>query len=366
MNERKLPKYMQLKQELLSWLESGKLLPGTQFPSEHEISQQFQMSRQTVRQAFSELEKEGWLERIQGKGTFARHPHRAYSERVKAVGIVTTYISDYIFPHIVRGAEARLRDHGYRLLLSSTDNNKAKEMESLALMTGEPLSGLIIEPTKSAEGNLNLAYFLSLQERGIPFLMINEKYPELECPCLRVDDERGGYKAARHLLERGHRRLAGFFKTDDRQGVNRLKGFLKAHREAGVHATPELVITYSTEQKEQQPYMEAIRLLTTLDESRRPSAFVCYNDELAVRLIQAVAACGLRVPEDISMIGFDDSSLAEATGVKLTTLTHPKSEMGDLAARQIIAMIEEGAAGEDMVFEPQLVERSSVQAVEST
>ncbi|MGG6312660.1 GntR family transcriptional regulator [Paenibacillus macerans] len=362
MDGKKIPKYLQLKHELLSWLQTGKLQPGQQFPSENEIAEQFGLSRQTVRQTFGELEKDGWLERIQGKGTFARNPVRRDGEAVKTIGIMTTYISDYIFPHIVRGAEAELRSHGYRLLLSSTDNTKEKEMDSLQLMTGQPLSGLIIEPTKSAEGNPNLGYFLELQEKGIPYLMINEKYRELECPCLKVDDEAGGHKAARHLLENGHRSIAGFFKRDDLQGVNRLKGFLSAHREQGITVSPQHVVTYTTEQKGDYAYQKAIELLQGTPE-QRPTALVCYNDELAVMLMDAAAACGLRIPEDLSVIGFDDSSLAAASGTKLTTLTHPKTAMGELAARQLVGMIERGESPGDTVFEPELVERDSVHRI---
>lgn len=359
MNNRKIPKYLQLKNELLTWFESGRLEAGKQVPSENEIAEQFGLSRQTVRQTFGELEKDGWLERIQGKGTFARNPQRRESEQVKTIGIITTYISDYIFPHIVRGAEAELRSRGYRLLLSSTDNNKEKEMESLQLMTSQPLSGLIIEPTKSAEGNPNLGYFLSLQEKGIPFLMINEKYSEIECPCLKVDDELGGYKAARYLLQNGHSVIAGFFKRDDLQGVNRLKGFLRAHREFGISVSPERVVTYTTEQKKELPYEHAMQLLSG-KHGERPTAFVCYNDELAVALTEAVSQCGLQVPEDVSLIGFDDSSLAVASGAKLTTLTHPKMVMGEMAARQLMGMIEKGEEYEETRFEPELVERDSV------
>lgn len=359
MNNRRIPKYMQLKNELLSWLQSGRLQPGKQFPSENEIAEQFSLSRQTVRQTFGELEKEGWLERIQGKGTFARNPLRRDGEQVKTIGIITTYISDYIFPHIVRGAEAELRNQGYRLLLSSTDNNKEKEMESLQLMTSQPLSGLIIEPTKSAEGNPNLGYFLELQEKGIPYLMINEKYRELECPCLKVDDEMGGYKAARYLLENGHRSIAGFFKRDDLQGVNRLKGFLTAHREFGVTVSPQRVVTYTTEQKSDLPIQIAKELLSVGVEER-PTAFVCYNDELAMNLMEVATQSGLSIPEDVSFVGFDDSSLAVASGTKLTTLTHPKTEMGVLAAKQLIEMIQQGAVLGDTVFQPELIQRESV------
>lgn len=232
-------------------------------------------------------------------------------------------------------------------------------MESLQLMTSQPLSGLIIEPTKSAEGNPNLAYFLELQEKGIPYLMINEKYRELECACLKVDDEAGGYKAADYLLKQGHTQIAGFFKRDDLQGVNRLKGFLAAHKAAGISASPKRVVTYTTEQKNDLPYQQALLMLAE-PEGSRPTAFVCYNDELAVVLMEAVSASGLQVPDDISVIGFDDSSLASASGTKLTTLTHPKTVMGEAAASQLIAMIERGKPADDTVYVPELIERDSV------
>ncbi|OWA34545.1 GntR family transcriptional regulator [Saccharibacillus sp. O16] len=363
--EKRLPKYIILKNELLRWIESGRLTPGSQVPSENEIAEQFALSRQTVRQAFSELERQGLLERVQGKGTFVRQAAAVREEAAlpRTIGIVTTYISDYIFPHIVRGAEAELRSRGYRLLLASTDNDKEKEMECLRLMLSEPLSGLIIEPTKSAEGNPNLPFYLSMQSRNLPFLMINERYRELEVPCLKVDDELGGLTAVRHLIERGHRRIAGFFKTDDLQGVNRLKGFMHAHREAGVPLPPEHVVTYTTAQKGELPIAQARKLLSS---PNPPTAFVAYNDELAVPLIHAARELGLSVPGDVSVVGFDDSALALASGVPLTTLTHPKEEMGREAARRLIAMIEGPAPGAgpgeigDRLYVPEWIERSSV------
>ncbi|MDO3408922.1 GntR family transcriptional regulator [Saccharibacillus sp. CPCC 101409] len=359
---KRLPKYVVLKNELLHRMESGRLSPGSQVPSENEIAEQFSLSRQTVRQAFSELERLGLLERVQGKGTFVRSaPSRGETPQPRTIGIVTTYISDYIFPHIVRGAEAELRSRGYRLLLASTDNDKEKEMESLKLMLSEPLSGLIIEPTKSAEGNPNLPFYLSMQSRSLPFLMINERYRELEVPCLKVDDELGGMTAARHLIGRGHRRIAGFFKTDDLQGVNRLKGFMHAHREAGIPLAPEHVVTYTTAQKRELPIAKARELLQAAD---RPTAFVAYNDELAVPLMNAARELGLNLPGDLSVVGFDDSSLALASGVPLTTLSHPKEEMGREAARKLMDMIESGDGGaapaDDVRYAPELIERGSV------
>lgn len=362
MKDKQLPKYQQLKQEILSWLHTGKLKPNDQMPSENEIAEQFLMSRQTVRQTFGELEKEGWLYRMQGKGTYVSTPQTQKSRDVHTIGILTTYISDYIFPHIVRGAEAALRARGYRLLLSSTDNDKAKERESLDMMMSQPLSGLIIEPTKSAEGNPNLSCFLSLDYQHIPYLMINERYPEMNCPSLIVDDEEGGYMAAQHLIELGHRRLAGFFKTDDLQGVNRLKGFIRAHQHYQIPLLPEFVIHYTTEEKRKKPFASALAMLEHGPSQERPTAFVCYNDELAIHLLEAIRTIGLRVPQDISLIGFDDSMLATATEVKLTSLSHPKTELGSDAAGILINMIEnKRVSGSETgkVYKPELIIRES-------
>jgi GntR family transcriptional regulator of arabinose operon len=360
MKEKQQPKYLQLKQEILSWFHTGRLKPNDQMPSENEIADQFQMSRQTVRQTFGELEQEGWLFRVQGKGTFVSNPQEKKAQAVQMIGVLTTYISDYIFPHIVRGAESALRDKGYRLLLSSTDNDKEKEKECLTMMMSQPLSGLIIEPTKSAEGNPNLSYYLSLDYQKIPYIMINERYPEMDCPFIKVDDEAGGFLAAQHLIQLGHRKIAGFFKTDDLQGVNRLKGFIRAHHQYQIPLLPEMVIDYITEEKQTKPLENAAILLS--QQVDRPTGFVCYNDDLAIKLLEVIRRLGMNVPEDLSMVGFDDSSLATATEVKLTTLTHPKTEMGIAAANLLIDMIENKTTERDAiqrVFSPELVIRAS-------
>jgi len=103
------------------------------------------------------------------------------------------------------------------------------------------------------------------------------------------------------------------------------------------------------------------------DPSSRPTAFVCYNEELAVILLEAIRQQRLRIPEDISVVGFDDSFLATATEVKLTTVAHPKSELGVKAAETLLEMIgnPSGARAKDYVFEPQLILRESNETIRS-
>lgn len=365
MKDKQIPKYIQLKQEIFSWLHSGKLKPDDKLPSENEIVNQFQISRHTVRQTLGELEKEGWLYKVQGRGTYVAQPKTKENNETKTIAIITTYISDYIFPHIVRGAEEAIRTHGYHLMLSSTDNNKEKEKESLKMLMSQPLRGLIIEPTKSAYGNINLNYFLSLEFQQIPFVMINEKYQELNCPTIKVDDEEGGFVAAEHLIQLGHVNILGFFKTDDLQGINRLKGFIRAHKKNQVPLRPNSVVYYTTEDKNGDLFQKTISQLLKKDHSERPTSIVCYNDQLAIQIMEIVRGFGLNIPHDMSIIGFDDSSLATATEVKLTTLSHPKSNLGEQAANLLIEMIEKKhkQQPEDIVFKPELIERESTRPI---
>ncbi|MCC3376129.1 GntR family transcriptional regulator [Cohnella sp. REN36] len=360
------PKYLQLKEELVSWIAGGRYLPGDKLPSENELSEQFGLSRQTVRQSIGELVQEGWLNREQGKGTFvSRQPAERRSAGVsKTIGLVTTYISDYIFPSIVRGAEAALKARGYRLLLSSTDNRKDRERESLETMLTQGVSGLIVEPTKSAEGNPNFEAYMALEYHGIPMIMINEQYPDLDWPCVKLDDAAGGRLAAEHLIALGHRRIAGFFKADDMQGVQRMKGFLQAHRDRQLTVPPELLVRYATEDKIGRPG-EALRQL--LSDAEPPTAIVCYNDELAVALLDVVREAGLRVPEDLSLTGFDDSFLATATEIKLTTVAHPKAQMGEDAVGLLLDRLEgrRPSPRQGKLYEPKLVVRASTAPLRS-
>ncbi|MFD2117924.1 GntR family transcriptional regulator [Paenibacillus yanchengensis] len=362
MKSKSVPKYMQLKKELQQLIQSSTIKPDEQLPTEFAIAEQFQCSRQTVRQAIGLLENEGLVYRIQGKGTFvARQKYNSAIDH-RTVGMMTTYITDYIFPHIVRGAEAELRERSYQLLLASTDNNKQKEQESLSLFLQKQLSGLIIEPTKSAQTNLNLSAYLTLNQLDIPVVMINAHYPELPFPYVAVNDQLGSTMATDHLIELGHSKIVGIFKHDDLQGIERLKGFIGAHQSRHSPLLPQYVITYETDE-----IQHAIEMVQSLLRSETaPTAIVCYNDDLAVQLIEAARQLHITVPDQLSIVSFDDSSLA--TALQLTTITHPKEELGKKAAQLLLELIDKKsqAAVQSYVFTPTLIIRGSTKPLQHT
>src|SRR5690625_6758300 len=136
----------------------------------------FGVSRHTVRLGIGDLVTEGWLYREQGAGTFCADRSKRERQKnndVKTIAIIATYISDYIFPSIIQGAEARLSEEGYQVSIFSTNNSFEKEKEVLEKVLLQHFDGIIVEPTKSACPNPNITYYLDLEHLNIPYIMIN-------------------------------------------------------------------------------------------------------------------------------------------------------------------------------------------------
>lgn len=334
-------KYSMVKGAIESRIIDGTYVPHQKIHSESELMKEFNVSRHTVRQAIGDLVTAGWLYRIQGSGTFCadRSKLAIHNGSQKNIAIITTYISDYIFPSIIRGAEAQLSEAGYRVSIFSTNNDYKDEKRILETILSHNFDGVIVEPTKSAYSNPNINYYLKLENQSIPYIMINAYYDELEPIHIMVDDEVGGFKQTEHLINLGHTNIVGCFKTDDMQGTQRMKGFLKAHRKHDILLNPNNIITYKTEEKNKKPVQEFEKILS-LPNSQPPTALVCYNDELAMNILDVLRIKNLNVPDDLSVVGYDDSFLASISEVKLTTIVHPKSNLGKTAADLIIEMIE--------------------------
>lgn len=359
-----MTKYNMVKEKITEWITSSKVKPGDKIYSENELVKMFGVSRHTIRQAVGDLVHEGWLYREQGAGTFVSHRQSQTSTKLiapvkstKNIGVITTYISDYIFPSIIKGIESYLTTQGYSLTFACTDNDIEKEKQCLQTMLNRNIDGLIVEPTKSSTFNPNINFYLELEQNKIPYLMINQFYSQLSPPHLIVDDELGGFIATEHLIKLGHKKIIGLFKSDDLQGINRMKGFIQAYKEFSVPFFPDMVINYSTENQVNYPLEKLQELFASED---RPTAIVCYNDQLAIQAINFLRSLNLSIPEDVSIIGYDDSFLTEASEVKLTSVSHPKMEMGMEAARWIVDAVEKkGTNSPSVVYKPKLVVRNS-------
>lgn len=356
MNE-KVIKYIEICDYFKELIRNGTIKPSEKLPTEYEIVSQFSVSRHTVRQAIVELEKEGYIYREKGKGAFCANRETSEINENRMVIVITTYMSDYIFPHIIKGIEETLSKEGYDLLLLNTNNQKEREAEHLRKLLNYNVAGAIIEPTASSLENVNEKYYEEINKKNIPYVMINAKYEGLNKSYVVMDDEKVGYLLTSYLIQLGHRNIAGIFKEDDLQGINRRAGYFRALNEHGISINDSIVGSFSTFEENFYPYA-FIKNVMCMDNS--PTAVVCYNDKMSIQVVKAARECELRIPEDISIVGCDnDSTIASMLEGGLTTIDHPKEKLGKLSAEMLIGLINKREKSIRYVYEPELIIKKS-------
>lgn len=352
------PKYMQIANQLVTEIHNGVYRKNQMLPTEREIMERFSVSRQTVRQALSVLVQDGLIEKRQGSGSYIRELTPARQN--KGVAIVTTYISDYIFPTILRDVENMLSHHNYATLIFSTENKVGLEREVLTDILQRPLNGLLVEGTKTALPSPNLDLYRRLQEQGVPIVFIHGCYSGLPNSVLVGDDNfGGGYQLTTYLFEKGHTQIGGIFKGDDIQGQQRYAGFLAACRDNNLPLPDDRVLWYSTELRDLMLMGDDTMLNFYVDCLLKGcTAVVCYNDEVAYRLIHILLKKGIRVPEDMAVVSFDNSNFSELSPVRITSLAHGSKRLGRAAAERLIGLMN-GKQVESEIIPWVLVEKDS-------
>jgi len=191
--------------------------------------------------------------------------------------------------------------------------------------------------------------------RKIPLLFFNTYYSELEVPHVSLNDADTAYKAVMYLIEKGHQKIGAVLKLDDGQGRQRYLGYLRAMEEAGLTVTDSRLVWIDTDESKQLAYCRD-RLLNRVEEC---TALLAYNDQIAFQLIRMLEERNIRVPEDVSVISIDDSDLARHSEVPITSLPHPKENLGKKAAETLLQMIAGKKKDLTYEFDTRVVERES-------
>ncbi len=360
-SENMKPKYQVIIEDIKSKILSGDYSIGEQIPTESVMQETYGVSRHTVRKAILELSNEGYLRSEKGSGTYVSNQYQSKSSGAsanKTIGVITTYISDYIFPSIIRGIESRLNKDNYSLLLASTNNDVEQEKKALEMMLSYGVDGLIVEPTKSNLYNPNISYYLSFKEQDVPFTMINAYYEELDVPFFCLDDVQSSYLATNELISKGHTQIGLIAKMDDLQGKYRMKGYIKALGEAKLRFQPEHILSFNTETK-LDLYANLKEFLT--ENQDEMTALVCYNDEVGLEVVNVCRQLGISIPDKLSIIGQDNSYIAKNATINLTTLTHPQEQMGHDAADWIIKKLQgKKDLPNETYYQPVLVEGETI------
>lgn len=353
--------YTKVKEKLKNQITFSSYKMDDKLPTETELMSTFSVSRYAVRKALTELQNEHFIYKVQGSGMYVEEWNKKWCANTesKTIGLICTHIADYIFPKVISQIDTEIGQENYSLLLANTHNDPEKERLSLIKMLDSQVAGLIIEPSESAKPNRNLDIYEQISKNKIPLLFINAKYPEIDAPVILNDDTLAEKSLITYLLKMGHKNILGLFQVDDTQGIHRMGGFMQAYQELSLDLSEGNIIMYSSH----EPFDEISKKMDYyLRSDTRPTAIACYNDQLAIKVLAKLKEMSLTIPQDISLVGFDNFDSSAYLGPGLTTMNYQRTRVGQEAGKGILALIK-GKNFDSIVHHPQMQLRNSVKKI---
>jgi len=277
------------------------------------------------------------------------------TKRSGTIGIVMADISEPYYSQAIKGMEYVATQTGYTLLFSNSYENVEHSRVLQKMILGERVDGLVIMGSNIQEGS----FVHVLMEQKIPFVLLERESVDERVNCIWVDNVKGGYLATKHLIDKGHRKIAHIAGSLSFQvALDRIKGYKMALEEAGIEFREEWIV--SGEFVTPGGYSAMKSLL-----SSGCTAVFAANDSMAYGALKALAEAGVRVPQDLAMVGFDDLEFSSLTNPPLTTVHQPRYEMGRRSLEILTAHLQEDRADKrpetvKLCLQPELVERSSV------
>ena len=315
----------------------------TKLPSETELAEKTGNSRQTIRHALRVLEEEGLIRRVRGSGTYLADEKE---NRNTEIAVLVSNADAYLYPRLIRDIEAVCLPAGLQVTVYSTGNEVMRERAVLSSLLKNKPAGILMEGAKSALPSPNLDLLSAIERQGIPLVFLMAPLPVPgNAPCIRADNEGGAAMLVRYLLDKGRRNIGGIFRSDELQGTERYHGFVNELLRSGCPVNEKTILWYDTadyiellQKTDQLPARLSCAQLTGCD------ALVCFNDEIAYHMIRHLLKAGIRVPEDMAVVSFDNSHYCLLSPVSITSLTHEKHQLGKLAADALVNLIDEKSA----------------------
>lgn len=354
------PKHVEVLESLQQAIESRSFQVGDRLPGEHELVKQFQTSRPTIARALRELQHLGLIERRVGSGTYVRAPQTAEKKR-KLFGLLIPDLGQTEVLEPICGQLAReVQAAGHGLLWGDFADVAARARLAEQACRGyveQHVAGVLFAPIELAEdaGQTNLRILHELTAARIPVVLIDRDvapFPERShFDLVGIDNLRGGYLLARHLLDQGRRRIAFLARPGSAPTVDRrISGYREAISGAGLPFQEDWVHLGDPR--------DPVFVRGLLE--GKPEAVICANDITAAMLMQTLGGSGVRVPHDIAVVGFDDVKYAKLLHVPLTTMRQPCHDLGTVAARALLERLTHpDLPPRTILLEPQLIVRKS-------
>jgi DNA-binding LacI/PurR family transcriptional regulator len=346
------PAYAQVKARLREAIRDGRLTG--QLPAERQLAELFGVSYMTARKAVTDLVDEGLLLREHGRGTFVRTDTPA--PKILHIGIVIPPpvrhgAANPYFSRVIQGVADEARRHGFRhtVMASSCADFIGPTSDEDPRLTAQ-VAGIVA--LAMSEGDYPAAHEA---RRHVPVVAVDSAHHEDRIPNFLCDNRAGSRLATEHLVRLGHRRIACITGSMPSQVTQeRLEGYREALAAAGLAYDPALVVTGDYEFE--SGYSAAGRLFLT---ATPPTGLVCGNDVMAFGAYRKLQEMGRRIPEDVSVVGFDDVLAASYLTPGLTTIAVPKEDLGWMAIQALLAAISERPFPSQRVLPVSLVVRQS-------
>ena len=252
------------------------------------------------------------------------------SNKTKIIGVIVGDIANPYFAMLIQGIEHALRSFDYSVILQGTDEDLDREKQAIEVVLAEQVDGVLITPTQKSIKPIKF-----LIDSGIPFVLMSRYFDDLETSFVIMDDKQGGFIATEHLIQKGHKRIAminGPFHISS--AAERYAGYLQALQYYGLEGDESLVVHGCLTVKD--GYRAALRLLKR---RRRPTAIFAFSDFVALGVLQAAHKLALKIPDDLAIVGFDDTFLSVCTYPPLTTVGSSPEQLGQRAAKLLLELL---------------------------
>ncbi|GGG68981.1 LacI family DNA-binding transcriptional regulator [Paenibacillus radicis (ex Gao et al. 2016)] len=278
-------------------------------------------------------------------------------KKTNLIGVIASDISTSFFSSTLSYIEEAASQNRYNILVGNIKDNLDKELKYLHVFKEMQVDGIIVMHEKM---NKHIERFLQTLTTPTVFCSAKPR-TTVDCPSVNIDDMQASYDTVKHLIALGHRRIA-FIGGDTKEistGRNRYDGYLKALVESGISVNPEWVRFGNFKMKDGYEIMQSF-----LQGEYLPTVVFAVSDDMAVGALNCIVDHGLKVPDDISVVGFDDSSITETVRPKLTSLHQPIQQIGQMSVDILIKMIEGNSPGvKEVVLSHKLVERDSLRSL---
>lgn len=286
--------------------------------------------------------------------------------RSKMIGLVLIEIASSFYPEIIASISNYLEEHGYMVILCSSENDIKKQQKYLKMLVDKKVEGIILNPLSDKSYIEEEKYIKKLAQK-IPILTLCHSIASPDINYVKVDNVLGGYMATKHLIDLGHKKIIYVSRGKNMKDIEsceenllRYQGYLKALDEYNIKANGDVVFG------DIYDYYEAGKLIADkiIKKNSKITGIFAYSDLIAKGLVDGLRKNNIMVPKDISVIGFDDLLISKLFCPPLTTVSQPKTKLGEIAAQHILQMIHSKEVDNRLLM-PEIVIRETTTKVNS-